>query len=107
MNEYALTLLVVTLFMWSFMLRVDLIRNNHQEKIQVKPSPISLALQETIAVAGGIYLSLIMFISFLKLNLQEIVLIKEIHFDPLAALSIFLTTIQPITVKFTQYFFRR
>lgn len=59
-------------------------------------SPLSLALQDLIAVAGGIYLSLIMLSSFLKITLPERVDIFSVAVDPLAFLAICLGIVQPI-----------
>lgn len=66
---------------------------------EIKISPISLALQELIAVSGGIYLSLVMLISFLKLDVPEKILIFDFYIDPIAFLSITLSIIQPFFVK--------
>lgn len=66
---------------------------------EIKISPISLALQELIAVSGGIYLSLVMLISFLKLDVPEKILIFSFYIDPIAFLSITLSIVQPFFIK--------
>ncbi len=106
MQTFFLVLSLCILFLWSFYLRMEFFRN-YQENLQGKTSPISLALQELVAVAGGIYLALILLVSFLKINLPEVVLIRGVTFDPLACSSIFLTVIQPVVTKIIHYLHRR
>ncbi|MDF2635400.1 MAG: hypothetical protein K0R78_2274 [Pelosinus sp.] len=66
----------------------------------INSSPLSLALQELIAVSGGIYLSLVMLISFLKLDIPEKILLFQIWIDPIASISILLSIIQPFFMNF-------
>ncbi len=65
----------------------------------VKSSPISKALAELIAVAGGIYLSLVMLVSFLNVSVPEKISILGINFEPLAVISIITALIQPWLVE--------
>jgi hypothetical protein len=65
-----------------------------------KSSPLSLAIQEIVAVSGGVYLSLVMLTSFLKLEIPERVLLSTIAIDPLALTAICLAMIQPLFFKF-------
>jgi hypothetical protein len=65
----------------------------------IKSSPLSLAIQELIAVSGGIYLSLVMLISFLKLDIPDKILVFEIWIDPIACISILLSILQPFFMK--------
>jgi hypothetical protein len=66
---------------------------------EMKISPLSLAIQELLAVAGGIYLSLVMLISFLRLNIPDKIKIFELTIDPIASTAILLTIIQPFFLK--------
>lgn len=66
---------------------------------EIKVSPLSLAIQELIAVAGGIYLSLIMLVSFLRLNIPDKISIFQLSIDPIASTAILLTIIQPFFFK--------
>lgn len=59
-------------------------------------SPTSLAIGELVAVAGGIYLSLIMLTSFLKVNMPERISFFDWSFDYLAAIAIAIALLQPI-----------
>ena len=67
---------------------------------EIKLSPFSKALAELVAIAGGIYISLLMLTAFLSLTIPDKVQLTEyLQFDPLAFLAIVLTLIQPIVVK--------
>ena len=66
---------------------------------EVKNSPFSTAVQELIATAGGIYLSLIMLVSFLKIEIPEKMSLGIISLDPLAFTSIGLAIIQPFIIS--------
>jgi hypothetical protein len=92
-------------FIWSFCLRLEKLRHV-PENLATKPSIFSLAIQELIAVAGGIYLSLVMLVSFLKLEVPEKFTFGAIAVDPLACSAIFLTMIQPIINKIVNKFNR-
>jgi hypothetical protein len=64
--------------------------------VESKASPLSIAVQEIVATAGGIYLSLVMVVSFLKLDLPDKISMLGIFLDPLAFTSILLAIIQPL-----------
>lgn len=65
----------------------------------VRVSPLSQALQDLIGVAGGIYLSLIMLVSFLKLTMPEKITLYSMEVDPLALFSLCLGIVQPIVLN--------
>lgn len=88
-----LLLLLVILFL-SVWQRIKYFRKEIVDN-QLKASPLSLAIQELISIAGSIYLSLIMLVSFLKLNLPETIFFFDFSIDPLAFLAIALAIIQP------------
>ncbi|MGI6552964.1 MAG: hypothetical protein ACOX37_08085 [Bacillota bacterium] len=56
----------------------------------------SEALAQLVGVAGGIYLSLIMLVSFLDLDLPEKVTIAGISMQPLALAALLLAILQPL-----------
>ncbi len=60
-----------------------------------KSSPLSRALVNLVGVAGGIYLSLILLVTFLEIELPEKVHVGKFSLEPLAAVSIFLALVQP------------
>lgn len=64
----------------------------------LKVSPLSLAIQELVAISGSIYLSLVMLVSFLKLNIPTTIMIFDFSIDPLALLAISLAIIQPLVL---------
>ncbi len=66
-------------------------------------SPFSQALMELVGIAGGIYLSLVMLVSFLNLGIPERFPFMGIMLDPLALFSLFVAIIQP----FVLYLIRR
>lgn len=87
-----LAFIILALSIWQ---RIKYFRNTLAEN-RVIGSPLSLAIQELVAISGGIYLSLIMLVSFLKLNIPETIIILNFSLDPLAFLSISLAIIQPL-----------
>ena len=58
-----------------------------------------MAVQEIVATAGGVYLSLIMLISFLKIDLPPTVSYEGIKVDPTALISIALAIVQPLFLR--------
>lgn len=59
-------------------------------------SPASVALGEMVAVAGGIYLSLSLLASFLKITTPDKVALFNLAMDPLALFAITIAVFQPI-----------
>ncbi|MBS4022403.1 MAG: hypothetical protein KGZ79_08280 [Dethiobacter sp.] len=69
-----------------------------------KPSPLSEALQELIGMAGGIYLSLLLLITFLQLELPDKLDLYGLEISPLAFAALVLAIIQPFIIKIIEYF---
>lgn len=63
-------------------------------------TPFSRALAEVVGMAGGIYLSLVMLASFLKLQVPEQVSLWGTRMDPLAVASLVLAVLQPLAGAF-------
>lgn len=63
---------------------------------EVRATPFSLAVQELVSTAGGVYLSLIMLTSFLKIDIPEIIYFASVGFDPLAGIAMGIALIQPL-----------
>ncbi len=63
-------------------------------------SPASLAIGELVAVAGGIYVALLVLTSFLKITMPERMNFYGWSVDYLAAMAIILALIQPIVLVF-------
>jgi len=72
-------------------------RAGYQFPEQAKASPLSEALQELLAHAGGIYLSLILLISFLHIDLAEEWRIMGINMEPVAFSSLALAGLWVLT----------
>lgn len=62
---------------------------------EAKSSQISQALTNLIGVAGGIYLTLVILAAFLELQVPERVTYGNISLEPLAAISILISLLQP------------
>lgn len=71
----------------------------HQVPEHAKPSPFSQSLQELIATAGGIYLSLVLLVAFLQLEITEHFSVYKVSIDPLAFASLSLAVVQPIILQ--------
>lgn len=69
------------------------------EEENTKSSPLAQAIRDLVAVAGGVYLSLVMLVSFLKLDLPEKISLYGISLDPLACIALGLAIIQPLFMK--------
>lgn len=88
----SVVLLFLALSVWQ---RINYLRKTLDEST-MKVSPLSLAIQELVAISGSIYLSLVMLVSFLKLDIPTTIMIFEFSIDPLAFLAISLAIIQPL-----------
>ena len=95
MYAWIVLLLVLIMLALSVWQRIKYFRETVDEN-KITASPLSLAIQELVAISGSIYLSLIMLVSFLKLNIPETIMAFEFSIDPLALLSISLAIIQPL-----------
>jgi len=62
---------------------------------ETRSSPLSKALANLIGVAGGIYLSLMIMITFLEVDLPKSIQVGGISLEPLAVISIILAVIHP------------
>jgi hypothetical protein len=94
MYVWIVLLIVLVLLALSIWQRIKYFRRIVAENTVIG-SPLSLAIQELVAISGGIYLSLMMLVTFLKLNIPETIMILDFSFDPLAFSAISLAVIQP------------
>ncbi len=62
-------------------------------------SPVSRALAELTAIAGGIYLSLVLMVNFLKVNLPATIAIGDLIIDPLAVVALMVALVQPLILR--------
>ncbi|MBS3968821.1 MAG: hypothetical protein KGZ94_01760 [Clostridia bacterium] len=74
---------------------------------EIKASPVSQALAELVAIAGGIYLSLLMLTTFLGLELPSTMKIISVEIDTIAGIALFLTLAQPFMLRISKKFTKR
>jgi hypothetical protein len=94
MHIWALLILLSVLIGGSIWIRMCHLRAIDSSKVQ--QTAFSTAVQELVATAGGVYLSIIALVSFLKLDIPEKLAIAGISFDPLALLAIGVAVMQPL-----------
>ncbi len=71
-------------------------KSSDQLPFEPLPSPFVKAMTELIGMAGGIYLSLVMLVNFLDLELPPKVNILGMEAEPLALLAIIISIVQPL-----------
>lgn len=90
-------LFLLVLVIWAVRTRVTLKRKYRVNSVEnAVASPASVALGELVAIAGGVYCSLILVVSFLKLSVPEKITLLNMPLDPLAMLAIVIALLQPI-----------
>ncbi|MCL6638450.1 MAG: hypothetical protein K6T80_02050 [Firmicutes bacterium] len=62
---------------------------------ETRASPLALAITNMIGVAGGIYLTLVVLVAFLELQVPARVQVAGLSLEPLAAVSFALAIVQP------------
>lgn len=93
------TFLIILVLLVIFWLAVKARAGNNRyraEQATIIESPMAEAIAQIVGIAGGIYLSLVMTVSFLGIALPERMLLFSFWVDPLAAVSIVLALLQPI-----------
>ncbi len=70
-------------------------RRYRQGPADTETSPLALAVQELLATAGGVYLSLLAVFSFLKCPVPEAVRWQGVEADPVALASLVCSIVQP------------
>lgn len=101
MAKWGILFIICCLIGISLWLRVRISRysvENAVEKTHVKPTPLSMAIQDLVATAGGLYLSLLALVTFLKLELPNKIDIFNVSVDLLAVISIILAVVQPFAI---------
>ncbi|HHX95918.1 MAG TPA: hypothetical protein GX687_00400 [Clostridia bacterium] len=67
-----------------------------KELEKITDSPFSYVIAELVAVAGGIYLALLLLVTFLEISLPERLVLYDWSLDFLATLALLLALLQPI-----------
>jgi hypothetical protein len=77
-------------------------QGNLYRQEQALSSPLAEAMSQLVGIAGGIYLSLVMLVSFLGIETPQKICFLDMLLDPLALLSILLACLQPLGLLFLQ-----
>ncbi|HPZ21940.1 MAG TPA: hypothetical protein PLA67_02780 [Bacillota bacterium] len=91
-----LLFLAIALVVLSGWLRVGNVRRRQRLSLDVQDTYLSLEIKKVVANAGGIYVSLTLAASFLKLDLSQPFALLGIQFDVLAAIALLLAILQPL-----------
>lgn len=67
--------------------------------VEPKSSYFTVAMGELLAIAGGIYLTLLVTVTFLAIEIPSRISIGLISFEPLAAISLLIAIIQPWVLR--------
>lgn len=90
-------LVFLILVLWAVRTKIFIKRTRGAEVLDnTVASPASAALGELVAVAGGIYLSLVLVSSFLKLSTPDKIKLLDMSLDPMALVAIIIALFQPI-----------
>lgn len=95
-----LILIIIVLLLVIFSVRERVRYHRYREKDwsfigEAKSSPLSQALANLVGVAGGIYLSLVVMVTFMELQLPERVQVCGFSLEPLATVSVLIALTQP------------
>ncbi|SET13343.1 hypothetical protein [Anaerobranca gottschalkii] len=98
--EFYLILVIFLLLIYLSLKLRNINRRTVAESYGFEPveSPISKSIVELISTAGGIYISLTLALSFLKIDYAPMYQLLGVEFDILALLSIILAIFQPVIV---------
>ncbi len=80
---------------------------NMRRSIEPVSSPFSRALVQLVGVAGGIYLALGLFASFVNLELPDRIKAWGFGLDPLAVAAILLALVQPYLIRLQKFIRKR
>lgn len=95
-----LILLVLFFIAAAISLKLRLKQIRQSSTVSQAKDPLAEAVAQLVAAAGGIYLSFLGLISFIKIDIPEKVSIALISFDPLAVLAIIISLLQPVFLKY-------
>lgn len=66
---------------------------------EYQASPLSRAITGLVGTAGGIYLASVLLVTFVEIDIPQLVQIGSVSLEPLAAISIALAIIQPFVLR--------
>ncbi|MTI82840.1 MAG: hypothetical protein FH756_02855 [Firmicutes bacterium] len=104
MSISTLIVMVVALGMVGISIRERVRLINYRDKDwdaigESKSSPLSSALTNLVGMAGGIYLSMVLLLTFLEANIPESISLGSVSLEPLATVSIILAIVQPFVLN--------
>ncbi len=91
-----ITFLIFILVYLSMIVRIRQIVQARKRSYELSPSPLSEALKDFVAVAGGVYLGLMALAEFLKVSVPIEAEIWGLSFDPIAVAAITLAIAAPM-----------
>lgn len=91
-----LLFLAIALVILSGWLRASNIKKRQRLSVDVQDTFLSLEIKNVVANAGGIYVSLTLAASFLKLDISQQFALLGIQFDALAAIALVIAILQPL-----------
>ena len=94
-----LTLILVVLSAWLRMGNVRSKKKTKRMSLEPQDTFLSKEVKNVVANAGGIYVSLNLAASFLKLDVSQQLSLLGVHFDLLAAFSLVVALVQPLIWK--------
>jgi hypothetical protein len=101
MGKVTFGVIIFILFFLAIRIKISLKRRREMGYPEnAVDSLASLAIGELVAVAGGIYVSLLLLSSFLEITMPERMYFYGWSVDYLAAIAIILALIQPIILSF-------
>ena len=95
-------IVIVGLILGGLILAVRAKVGNNRWRVEQKTavdSPMTEAIAQLLGIAGGIYLSLVMALSFLGIEQPQAVAVGTMAMDPLAMVSVILACLQPIVLS--------
>ncbi|HHT84269.1 MAG: hypothetical protein ACOX34_03630 [Bacillota bacterium] len=98
-----LTLVVFVLVYASMNARVKQIARARNRGYQEVSSPLSEAIKDFVAVAGGVYLGLMALSEFLKVPVPIEAEVWGFTFDPIAVVAVFLAIVAPMFPARSRY----
>lgn len=95
------TAVVLALVFWSLRERVRIAVYGVGKGLDTEPrdSPFSRALANLIGLAGGIYLSLVLLLTFLDIKVPSRVHFGKVELEPLATLAVVIAIVQPLLLQ--------
>jgi len=98
MQSWIAVLVLILIISASVALRIRLYRRTPDTPSN-KPSLLSAAVTDLVATAGGVYLSLVLLASFLKIDVPDRIPLFQCALDPLALFALTLAIIQPLVIR--------